>query len=74
VLLNSKRVAPYVLMIFFAGNAVLWWAKGPAVALGWATNSEYYRAQLNRVLVHHGDADLQRRYHGRFGVQILAVI
>jgi ABC-type transport system involved in multi-copper enzyme maturation permease subunit len=42
LLLNSKRVAPYVLMIFFAGNAVLWWAKGPAVALGWATNSEYY--------------------------------
>lgn len=42
VLLNSKRVAPYVLMILFAGNAVLWWAKGPAVGLGWATNSEYY--------------------------------
>src|SRR5215204_4031485 len=42
VLLNSKRVAPYVLVIFFALNAVLWWGKGPAVALGWATNSEYY--------------------------------
>lgn len=42
VLLNSKRVAPYLLMILFAGNALLWWAKGPAVKLGWATNSEYY--------------------------------
>jgi ABC-type transport system involved in multi-copper enzyme maturation permease subunit len=42
VLLNSKRVAPYVLMLLFAGNALLWWAKGPAVQYGWATNSEYY--------------------------------
>ncbi len=42
VLLNSKRVAPYVLMILFAGNALLWWAKGPAVQYGWATNSEHY--------------------------------
>ena len=42
VLLNSKRLAPYVLMILFAGNAVLWWGWGPAVRLGWATNSEYY--------------------------------
>lgn len=42
VLLNSKRVAPYALMILFAGNAILWWAKGPAVALGWATNSDFY--------------------------------
>ncbi len=29
-------------MILFAGNAVLWWGWGPAVRLGWATNSEYY--------------------------------
>ena len=42
VILNTRRVAPYVLMILFAGNALLWWAKGPARALGWATNSEYY--------------------------------
>jgi ABC-2 type transport system permease protein len=42
VLLNSKRVAPYVLMILFAANAVLWWGHGPAVRLGWATNSDFY--------------------------------
>ncbi|MGI9166594.1 MAG: ABC transporter permease [Pyrinomonadaceae bacterium] len=42
VLLNSKRVAPYALMVLFAANAVLWWGWGPAVRLGWATNSEYY--------------------------------
>jgi ABC-2 type transport system permease protein len=48
VLLNSKRVAPHVLMILFAANAVLWWAKGPAVTLVWATNSDYY---IHRNLV-----------------------
>ena len=42
VLLNSKRVAPYALIILFVGHALLWWAKGPAVKLGWATNSDYY--------------------------------
>ena len=42
VLLNSKRVVPYVLMILFAANAVLWWGHGPAVRLGWATNSDFY--------------------------------
>ena len=42
VLLNAKRVAPYVLMVLFAGNAVLWWGWGPAVANGWATNSDFY--------------------------------
>lgn len=42
VLLNSKRVAPYALMIVFATNALLWWGWGPAVKLGWATNSDYY--------------------------------
>ncbi|MDQ2973814.1 MAG: ABC transporter permease [Acidobacteriota bacterium] len=42
VLLNSKRVAPYALMILFAANAVLWWGHGPAVRLGWATNSDFY--------------------------------
>ena len=42
VLLNLKRVAPYVLMVLFASNAVLWWGWGPAVERGWATNSEFY--------------------------------
>ena len=42
VLLNTKRVAPYVLMVFFASNAILWWGWGPAVQRGWATNSEFY--------------------------------
>jgi len=42
VLLNAKRVAPYVLMALFAANAVLWWGWGPAVANGWATNSDFY--------------------------------
>jgi ABC-type transport system involved in multi-copper enzyme maturation permease subunit len=42
VLLNMKRVAPYVLMLFFASNAMLWWGKGPAREMGWATNAEFY--------------------------------
>jgi ABC-2 type transport system permease protein len=42
VLLNTKRIAPYVLMALFAANAVLWWGWGPAVERGWATNSEFY--------------------------------
>ncbi len=42
VLLNAKRIAPYGLMVLFSANAVLWWGWGPAVRLGWATNSEYY--------------------------------
>ncbi|HEU4835525.1 MAG TPA: ABC transporter permease, partial [Pyrinomonadaceae bacterium] len=42
VLLNTKRVAPYVLMVIFASNAVLWWGWGPAVGKGWATNSDFY--------------------------------
>ncbi len=45
VLLNSKRILPYALIILFVGNALLWWAKGPAVALGWATNSDFYIAR-----------------------------
>jgi ABC-type transport system involved in multi-copper enzyme maturation permease subunit len=42
VLLNTKRVAPYALMLLFCANAVLWWGWGPAVARGWATNSDFY--------------------------------
>src|ERR1041384_5474384 len=45
VLLNSKRIAPYALIILFNGVAVLGWGKGPAVALGWATNSDFYIAR-----------------------------
>ncbi len=45
VLLNSKRVAPYALMIVFSATALMGWAKGPAVALGWATNSDFYIAR-----------------------------
>ena len=42
VLINSKRVAPYALMVLFSANAILWWGWGPAVARGWATNSDFY--------------------------------
>ena len=42
VLLNAKRVAPYVLMVFFASNALLWWGRGPTRLMGWATNAEFY--------------------------------
>ena len=45
VLLNSKRVAPYTLMIFFSSNAVLWTVFGAAVHYGWATNSDFYIAR-----------------------------
>src|SRR5437588_4472917 len=45
VLLNAKRVAPYALMILFAAYAVLLWGRGPALALGWATNSDFYIAR-----------------------------
>src|SRR4030095_8168017 len=29
-------------MAFFASNALLWWGKGPAREMGWATNAEFY--------------------------------
>jgi ABC-type transport system involved in multi-copper enzyme maturation permease subunit len=45
VLINSKRVAPYALMVLSGGLALLWWYKGPAAALGWATNSDFYIAR-----------------------------
>lgn len=41
VLLNSKRVAPYALMILFAGHALLWWGWSAAATNGWAINSDY---------------------------------
>jgi ABC-type transport system involved in multi-copper enzyme maturation permease subunit len=45
VRLNSKRVAPYAMIVLFIGAAVLGWGRGPAVALGWATNSDFYIAR-----------------------------
>jgi ABC-2 type transport system permease protein len=44
VLLNSKRVAPYVMAILCGGNALLWWGWGPATGRGWATNSDFFIA------------------------------
>ena len=45
VLINTKRRAPYALMILFSANAILWWGWGPAVQKGWATNSDFYIAR-----------------------------
>ena len=46
VLLNAKRVAPYALVIVFSAAALMGWVRGgPAVALGWATNSDFYIAR-----------------------------
>lgn len=44
LLLNSRRVAPYVIALLCAGNAFLWWAKGPATGQGWATNADFFIA------------------------------
>src|ERR1044071_1755299 len=44
VLLNVRRVAPYVMALLCGGNALLWWAKGPATGRGLATNSEAFIA------------------------------
>lgn len=41
VLFNSKRAAPYVLMLLFIVNAVMWSVNGRAVLRGWATNSDF---------------------------------
>src|SRR5437016_11132127 len=46
VLINAKRVAPYVLMVLFSANAIFWWHGGPAIELGWATNSDFYIARV----------------------------
>ena len=42
VRLNSKRIAPYAMMLLFSANAVLWSVAGAAVHYGWATNSDFY--------------------------------
>src|ERR1041385_4093458 len=44
LLLNSRRVAPYVMALLCGGNALLWWGWGPAVGRGWATNSDFFIA------------------------------
>ena len=41
VVLNSKRVAPYALMLLFTANAVLWWGWSAAATYGWAINNDY---------------------------------
>ena len=41
LILNSKRVAPYALMLLFAANAVLWWGRSAAATYGWAINNDY---------------------------------
>ena len=46
VLFNLKRVAPYALMVLFSANALLWWGWGPAVARGWAVNSDFNIVRL----------------------------
>ena len=44
MLLNSKRVAPYVMALLCGANALLWWGWGPATGRGWATNSDFFIA------------------------------
>ena len=46
VLLNSKRVAPYVMALVCGGNALLWWGWGPATGRGWATNADFLIAGM----------------------------
>lgn len=40
VLLNSKRVAPYFLILLFTAHSVLWWGWSVAASYGWGTNSD----------------------------------
>ncbi len=42
VLLNSRRVAPYVMALLCGGNALLWWGWGPAQGRGIAPNSDAF--------------------------------
>ena len=37
------------MMILFSGNALLWWAAGPAESRGWATNSDHFIIAMTRV-------------------------
>jgi ABC-type transport system involved in multi-copper enzyme maturation permease subunit len=44
VRLKSKRIAPYLMALLCAGNALLWWGWGPATGRGWAVNSDFFIA------------------------------
>jgi ABC-type transport system involved in multi-copper enzyme maturation permease subunit len=41
VLLNSKRAAPYFLILLFTANSILWWGWSVAASYGWGTNSDF---------------------------------
>jgi ABC-2 type transport system permease protein len=40
VLFNSKRLAPYFLILLFTAHSVLWWGWSVAASYGWGTNSD----------------------------------
>jgi len=40
VLFNSKRVAPYFLILLFTAHSVLWWGWSAVASYGWGTNSD----------------------------------
>jgi hypothetical protein len=42
VLLNLRRVAPYLMVLLCGGNALLWWGWGPAQGRGIAPNSDAF--------------------------------
>lgn len=41
VLLNSKRIVPYALLVLFTAHAVLWWGWSAAANHGWTTNGDF---------------------------------
>ena len=45
LLYNRRRVAPYVLFLLFAANAIFWQVSGPAKGWGWAINSDFFIAR-----------------------------
>lgn len=71
VLLNSKRVAPYALMIIFSPTALMGWRKGPAVALGWATNSAL---SVRSLLLYHRNAHAELQDRLRPGSLLLSAL
>lgn len=64
VLLNTKRVAPYALMILFIANAVLWWR--PACGPIWVGHKQrlVHCQKPAGFLFLTGTSDLQRSDHG----------
>lgn len=46
VLLNSKRIAPYLVALLCGGNGLLWWGWGPATGHGWAVNADFFIASV----------------------------